>query len=165
MAPGRLWAIYGPEQLDDLVGAHRHYQPTVHLGRQPPRGGQRSPPYFAMLCYRECTRWPTSEPPSQALAPYSSIYDPVLVADQALVSDAVETDLMPIVKALYEDFYKSEARHTAPTLKEMGEQAALEFRLRHPEISDDAVIALAWCYTYDYKSLRQPAWCERGRAC
>ena len=63
----------------------------------------------------------------------------------------VAVDLLPIVKALEDDFYGSEARHRAPTLKEMGDQAASEFRLRHPEISEDAVQALAWCYTYDYR--------------
>ena len=60
-------------------------------------------------------------------------------------------DLLPAVKVLEDDFYASEARHRAPTLTEMGQQAAADFRTVHPEVSEDAVRALAWCYTFDFK--------------
>jgi hypothetical protein len=33
----------------------------------------------------------------------------------------------------------------------MADLAASEFRGRHPEISDDAVEALAWYYSWDWK--------------
>ena len=36
-------------------------------------------------------------------------------------------------------------------LSEAGMQAASEFRALRPEVSDEAVDALAWCYTYDWK--------------
>ena len=60
-------------------------------------------------------------------------------------------DLIPAIKLLEADFYASEARHRAPTLAEMGDRAAEDFRKLHPEVSKDAVKALAWCYTFDYK--------------
>ena len=60
-------------------------------------------------------------------------------------------ELLPIVRALEDDFYRSDARFTAATLEEMAGTASARFRALHPEISDEAVAALAWCYTYDYK--------------
>lgn len=59
--------------------------------------------------------------------------------------------LVQQVHSLEEDFYRSNAYLTAPDLATMGAVAAGEFRQGHPDISDDAVAALAWCYTYDYK--------------
>lgn len=60
-------------------------------------------------------------------------------------------DLLPAVKNLESDFYASDARHRARTLVEMGHQAAADFRLRHPEVAEKAIEALAWCYTFDFK--------------
>lgn len=60
-------------------------------------------------------------------------------------------DLLIQVRHLEDSFYASDARFTIADLKEMGDVAASQFREIHPEISDDAVRALAWCYTYDYK--------------
>lgn len=60
-------------------------------------------------------------------------------------------DLLPTVLRLEDDFYSSDARHVATDLLEMADLAARDFRTRHPEISDEAVRALAWCYTFDYK--------------
>lgn len=60
-------------------------------------------------------------------------------------------DLLPRVKECEDSFYLSGARFSAPDLISMGEQAAAEFRGIHPEISQEAVRALTWCYTYDYK--------------
>ena len=102
----------------------------------------------------------------------------VAVLDSALVSDAVvwwtgwvtsrglagmtrplsrglgensRADLLPAIKGLDSDFYASDARHSARALAEMGAQAAADFRLLHPEVAEDAVQALAWCYTFDFK--------------
>jgi len=60
-------------------------------------------------------------------------------------------DLLPIVKSLQQDFYTSTASNTVAGLREMGDHAANEFKGRHPDLSDDAVAALAWCYTFDWK--------------
>ncbi len=59
--------------------------------------------------------------------------------------------LGPIIKSLEGDFYASNAKFTAPNLQEMGKIASEEFRKSYPEMPDDAIEALAWCYTYDYK--------------
>jgi hypothetical protein len=60
-------------------------------------------------------------------------------------------DLLPAVHRLEDEFFASDARFFATDLKEMGDLAAERFRRIHPEISEDAVHALTWCYTYDYK--------------
>jgi hypothetical protein len=59
--------------------------------------------------------------------------------------------LMPHVMALDEDFYSSTANHTVSDLNAMAQQAASEFRERHPEVSSEAIAALAWCYSFDFK--------------
>lgn len=33
----------------------------------------------------------------------------------------------------------------------MARLASAEFKAKHAQISDEAVAALAWCYTFDYK--------------
>jgi hypothetical protein len=33
----------------------------------------------------------------------------------------------------------------------MARQASAEFAAKHPDISAEAVKALAWCYTFDYR--------------
>ena len=77
------------------------------------------------------------------------------VRDEALLVDRFGSeeaaDLFPTIRELEDEFYGSEARFTEPSLKAMGDAAALEFRAAHPELSEDAIQALAWCYTYDYK--------------
>jgi hypothetical protein len=60
-------------------------------------------------------------------------------------------ELLPALKSLEDEFYSSDAKTNAPTLVAMGEQASAAFRVLHPEISDEAVRALAWCYTFDFK--------------
>jgi hypothetical protein len=59
--------------------------------------------------------------------------------------------LFAIVRRLEAEFYESDASSTVAGLAEMGRKAANDFRLRHPEISGQAVEALAWCYTFDWK--------------
>jgi len=60
-------------------------------------------------------------------------------------------DLLPKLRALEDDFYASDARLTAPDLVNMGTVAATRFRELHPDIPEEAVQALTWCYTFDYK--------------
>jgi hypothetical protein len=57
----------------------------------------------------------------------------------------------PQLRKLEDDFYATDARLVDPDLETMARIAADEFRRLHPEISDDAVQALTWCYTWDYK--------------
>lgn len=74
--------------------------------------------------------------------------------DDALVFERFgdsAADLIPLIHSLADEFYESEARHRAVDLTEMQSLASQDFRPRHPEISEDAVRALAWCYTWDYK--------------
>ena len=59
--------------------------------------------------------------------------------------------LLPQLRALEQEFYSSDAVRVSADLREMGERAATQFRGRHPELSEEAVQALAWCYTYDFK--------------
>lgn len=60
-------------------------------------------------------------------------------------------ELVTAVHQLEDDFFKSEAWRTDADLTAAGERAAAEFRDGHPEIAEQAVQALAWCYTYDWK--------------
>jgi hypothetical protein len=58
---------------------------------------------------------------------------------------------LPKLQELKNEFYSSEAWRVAADLPEMQSLSAAEFRPRHPELSEEAVRALAWCYTFDYK--------------
>jgi hypothetical protein len=60
-------------------------------------------------------------------------------------------ELIPEIRRLEGDFYASDARFVTADLKTMGDAAAADFRRIHPEISEDAVTALAWFYTFNYK--------------
>jgi hypothetical protein len=60
-------------------------------------------------------------------------------------------DLLPQVRALENDFYGSDAHLTAPDLVSMVEVASNRFRELHPDVPEGAVLALRWCYTFDYK--------------
>lgn len=75
--------------------------------------------------------------------------------DEARIVDAfgeeVALVLVPAIRSAEEDFYKSEAWLTIDDLEKVGDAAADRFRSVHPEIHDDAIRALAWCYTYDFK--------------
>ncbi|MGB8859027.1 MAG: hypothetical protein WCC60_07225 [Ilumatobacteraceae bacterium] len=102
---------------------------------------------------------PTSDEVSRAIVVWTG-YDPGVELgkpdrDEARLVEAFgETailDLLPIVNGLQQDFYTSTAYNTVAGSREMAEQAANEFRGRHPELSGDAVAALAWCYSFDWK--------------
>jgi hypothetical protein len=60
-------------------------------------------------------------------------------------------ELLPQLRKLEDDFYATTAWQTAPDLQAMGHLASEDFRRNHPEISAEAVSALAWCYTWDHK--------------
>jgi hypothetical protein len=61
------------------------------------------------------------------------------------------SQLLPAIKALVEEYYRSDAKHTAPDLVTMGKLATEEFHAKHPEVADEVLKALAWCYTFDFR--------------
>jgi hypothetical protein len=61
------------------------------------------------------------------------------------------SELLPIVKSMADEFDASDAKYAAPDLAEMGRMAGDDFRRKHPEVAEEIVRALAWCYTFDYK--------------
>lgn len=61
----------------------------------------------------------------------------------------VANELVPILRALQQDFYGTNAGAVAADLREMHELAFADFKLEHPEISDQAVHALAARYTFE----------------
>jgi hypothetical protein len=70
------------------------------------------------------------------------------VADQ--LGDDLAAKLIPLVHRLEAEFNASEAWRLGD-LGQVGDVASEEFRTRHPELGEEAVKALAWCYTYDWK--------------
>jgi hypothetical protein len=79
---------------------------------------------------------------------------PSPVRDDALVEQQfgeLALDLMPLVRTLDDAFYESDARHVAVDDADMARRASADFRAVHPEVPEEAVEALAWCYTYDYR--------------
>jgi hypothetical protein len=75
--------------------------------------------------------------------------------DEELLIDCFGTEattkLLPIIRELEDEFYSSDARYAARDLAEMAAMSADEFMKKHPELSEDAAHAFAWCYTFDYK--------------
>lgn len=72
--------------------------------------------------------------------------------EQRLVArfgEKIAENLLPVVRELERQFYESDAHLRAADLSAMGALAARRFRMLHPELSEDAVDALAWCYTFD----------------
>jgi hypothetical protein len=57
--------------------------------------------------------------------------------------------LMRSVRSLADAFDQSDARHRAVDLADLARRAAADFRAVHPEISEEAIQALAWCYAFD----------------
>lgn len=93
---------------------------------------------------------------SQAVVAWTGYGDTSRPArDEARVVAALGADVaanvMPSVLELENHLYESDARHVAADLPRMAELAAADFARKHPEISDEAAKALAWCYSYDYK--------------
>jgi len=76
------------------------------------------------------------------------------IRDESKVEDRfgeLVLDLMPLVRALDDDCYESDARHLAVDEADMARRVKADFECLHPEVSAEAVEALAWCYTYDYR--------------
>lgn len=76
------------------------------------------------------------------------------VRDEALVErhfGELVLDRMPLVRMLDDEYYESDARYVATDDADMERRSAADFRALHPEVSDEAVKALAWCYSYDYR--------------
>lgn len=65
-------------------------------------------------------------------------------------SEAAAT-LVPAIRRLEDAFYESDAWRHEASLVQVGHKASDRFVVLHPEISDEAVKALAWCYTYDHR--------------
>jgi hypothetical protein len=60
-------------------------------------------------------------------------------------------ELLPVVRQLADEFYASDAHSRFADLAEMGSAAGERFKRMHPEISDEAINAFVWCYTFDYR--------------
>ena len=75
--------------------------------------------------------------------------------DEAALEDVfgseLARDLMTLIRDLEAEFYESDARFVASSPRELGDLAAARFRSRRPELPEELVQALSWCYTYDYK--------------
>jgi hypothetical protein len=59
-------------------------------------------------------------------------------------------DLATEVTRLDEEFYATEPTNDE-SLDVAADRAAAIFATRHPDLTSDAVDALRWCYTYDWK--------------
>ncbi len=99
---------------------------------------------------------PSSDDISQAIvvwAGYRSESWPSRNDDRfaSLIGADSAIELLPVIRRLESEFYESDAHNTVSGLVEMASAAAAEFRERHPELSDEAVDALAWCYSWDWK--------------
>ena len=65
--------------------------------------------------------------------------------------EEVAAKLLPLIKALANDFYSSDARLVAADLQEMDKLASEHFKRKHPTVPEEIVKAFAWCYTFDFK--------------
>jgi hypothetical protein len=59
------------------------------------------------------------------------------------------SELLAVILAMMDEFYAADAM--SADLVEMGAQAAAQFRAKHPEVPDDVLKAMAWCYTFDLR--------------
>lgn len=59
-------------------------------------------------------------------------------------------DLANEIAHLEEEFYEVQPTDLE-SLNESADRAAAVFASRHPELTEEAVDALRWCYTYDWK--------------
>lgn len=59
-------------------------------------------------------------------------------------------DLAVIVDRLSREFYEVEPE-AYESLEEAADPAVEAFAVRHPELSAEAISAIRWCYTYDWK--------------
>lgn len=59
--------------------------------------------------------------------------------------------LLDQIKALEDDFYKSDAYLHTASLIEMEQLAIQHFSALHPDLEQEIAQAFAWCYSFDYK--------------
>ncbi len=59
--------------------------------------------------------------------------------------------LLPVLNALAEDFYSTNARYVTADLAQMGDIAAADFKAKYPALPAEVAEAFAWCYTFDFK--------------
>jgi hypothetical protein len=79
-------------------------------------------------------------------------------ADFVEAFGAVDAErLLPVVRAMVDEFYLSNAASSAGPFDDlqrfakMGRLAKAEFKAKHPEISEAALDALSWSYTFDHR--------------
>jgi hypothetical protein len=60
-------------------------------------------------------------------------------------------ELAPVLSDLYRQFYESDAAIKVPDLSAATKVAADRFARLHPELTAEAVKALAWCYSFDWR--------------
>lgn len=58
-------------------------------------------------------------------------------------------ELLPILKGLKKEFDSADVSAVLSSLSDMGDAAAAQFRPKHPEITEDAIQALRWAFTFD----------------
>src|SRR4051794_2923625 len=71
--------------------------------------------------------------------------DPEYLAE--VFGDEAKT-LLPDVKGLIDEIWSIEVDWTTHTLVSATEMAAAEMRARHPDLSDEAIEALGWFFSY-----------------
>ena len=59
--------------------------------------------------------------------------------------------LLSIIGRLEEDFYASDASRIEADLERMVARAEADFRRLHPDVAEEIVHILGWCYGYDYR--------------
>ncbi len=59
--------------------------------------------------------------------------------------------LLPVLEALAEEFYSTNARLVAADVHEMSEVALAQFKAKYPDLPAQIAEAFAWCYTFDFK--------------
>ena len=58
--------------------------------------------------------------------------------------------LLPYLRSLLTEFYDNDVSRFTREPDEMADMAAAPFAERHPELSDEAIEALAWSYKHDF---------------
>lgn len=58
-------------------------------------------------------------------------------------------EVLPLMYKIVDEFYATDAYEVASSQIKMGDIAEVQFRKKYPEISDEAVKALVWCYSFD----------------
>lgn len=150
--------------LDPAKGRGRKRQPPKRMSNsaQSPRTQPATRrPSTAQPSRPTRPRAPLPAPPAPALVGEAAVAwlgfgtQPWPSRDAGRVIAAIGRDnarqVLPILEALMTDFYRSKAHQRVADVHSMGQQAATEFRARHPEVDERAVAAFTWNYTFDYR--------------